>query len=241
MRNPNYKLAIKSSCQENWEKMSPNSDGKFCDICNKTVVDFTNMSDVEIINFISKPTEKICGKLRIDQLNRALIPKKTYSFLSKEWIASLLFLATLGKQTSFAKSITTLNYYQNTIDFKENTIIKDTLPSNSNNIIYGKVVDNKGEPIIGANMIINDNKKAINTQLDGSFEILIPDKTIKNILQITYTGYKTLVIPITAENFKIKNTFTLMDETTNLMGDVIVIKKPKWYQTKYWFKKKKHK
>jgi len=40
--------------------------------CQKTVVDFTLMSDAEIINYFSKATGTVCGRLAADQLNRKL-------------------------------------------------------------------------------------------------------------------------------------------------------------------------
>jgi hypothetical protein len=52
--------------------MHPNEKGRHCLTCQKTVVDFTLMSDGEIINYFSKPAGSVCGRLSADQLNRKL-------------------------------------------------------------------------------------------------------------------------------------------------------------------------
>lgn len=66
-------VALTNPCTENWEEMTPVEKGKFCMQCNKTVVDFTNSPDKEIIRHIKKNKEEdCCGRFREDQLNRWL-------------------------------------------------------------------------------------------------------------------------------------------------------------------------
>lgn len=71
-------LEINERCHENWNNMTPADKGRFCDSCQKQVVDFTTMSDREIAQFFKKPsTGSICGRFMNDQLNREIeIPKK---------------------------------------------------------------------------------------------------------------------------------------------------------------------
>src|SRR5262245_55344133 len=71
-------LSIADPCHENWENMSPSEKGRFCDSCQKQVVDFSNMSDSQIAAFFKKPsTGSVCGRFYNDQLDRNIeIPKK---------------------------------------------------------------------------------------------------------------------------------------------------------------------
>ncbi|QOG03665.1 hypothetical protein [Flavobacterium sp. MDT1-60] len=50
--------------------MIPNKDGKFCTSCNKTVVDFTKMENLEIQNYLieNSSKESICGHFKSDQI-----------------------------------------------------------------------------------------------------------------------------------------------------------------------------
>jgi len=41
--------------------MSPNEQGRFCESCNKTVVDFTKMENEEILSYLKERKEKTCG------------------------------------------------------------------------------------------------------------------------------------------------------------------------------------
>ena len=38
-------LSVSEPCHENWDKMSPVNQGRFCGSCQKQVVDFSVMSD----------------------------------------------------------------------------------------------------------------------------------------------------------------------------------------------------
>ena len=68
-----FQLSIPSPCHEDWSKMSGVEKGRFCNSCQKTVVDFTHMSDREIATFFKKPAGSMCGRLHADQLDRDII------------------------------------------------------------------------------------------------------------------------------------------------------------------------
>jgi len=73
------KIQINKPCHEDWSKMTAEAQGKFCNVCEKSVVDFSGMSDAEILYYFSKPkSEKVCGRFNVEQLERPLsnpIPK----------------------------------------------------------------------------------------------------------------------------------------------------------------------
>ncbi len=67
-------ITIPKPCQEDWNKMTPNKNGRFCMSCSKTVVDFTSMFPEEIQHFfIQNQNNKICGRFRKSQLDSVII------------------------------------------------------------------------------------------------------------------------------------------------------------------------
>jgi hypothetical protein len=67
------RIQIAEPCHEKWEHMNPVDQGAFCKHCCKTVVDFTQMDDTSIYNYIqSKGNVPLCGRFRNTQLNREL-------------------------------------------------------------------------------------------------------------------------------------------------------------------------
>jgi hypothetical protein len=65
-------ISIPTPCHEKWNEMLPNERGAFCNICAKTVVDFTRLNDEEVRNyFFQNRHQKTCGRFRNDQLTDA--------------------------------------------------------------------------------------------------------------------------------------------------------------------------
>lgn len=71
-------LTIAEPCHEKWNSMTPVEQGRFCDSCQKQVMDFTAMSDAQLAAFFKKPsTGPVCGRFMADQLNKEIaVPAK---------------------------------------------------------------------------------------------------------------------------------------------------------------------
>src|SRR5688572_15387403 len=63
-------LTIPNACHENWHTMAAVEKGRYCMSCRKNVIDFTNMSDREILQHITRSSGNVCGRLHADQMNR---------------------------------------------------------------------------------------------------------------------------------------------------------------------------
>ncbi|AEA42898.1 hypothetical protein [Fluviicola taffensis] len=71
MKSKSIRYSIQNPCDESWNDMKPEVTGRFCGSCEKTVVDFTSMSDFLIIHYMEKhKEEKVCGRFTKPQLNR---------------------------------------------------------------------------------------------------------------------------------------------------------------------------
>ena len=81
-------LQIPTPCHEDWTKMSPNQQGRHCESCYKTVVDFEMMTDQQLLNFFAKTNDNICGRFNQNQLNRALQQTKVERKKGWQWLVA---------------------------------------------------------------------------------------------------------------------------------------------------------
>ena len=68
--NMENKITIPKPCNENWNSMSPDKNGRFCNSCNKKVIDFTKMKNPEIQKYFTENSgqERICGHFKLSQI-----------------------------------------------------------------------------------------------------------------------------------------------------------------------------
>lgn len=63
-------IYIPNPCSENWNEMNPEEKGRFCSVCSKCVIDFTEKNTQEIQQIIEeKSDESVCGRFYNHQLN----------------------------------------------------------------------------------------------------------------------------------------------------------------------------
>lgn len=210
------KLSIPEPCNEDWQKMLPNEKGRFCLNCQKTVVDFTNKSNQEIINYL-KNHKNVCGRLNNTQLNTSLKPERNTTI--SKWHTYLLSLMTfVGIEITHAQDVK-----------KQNITIK------------GKVIDKEKNSIPGASIVLdNDKKIGAVSDADGEFSFEVPQQDSLNKILIIGVGYKdtTVIIKDLLKDgvVELKN-----DDAISFIG---LIRPPLHKRIWWWitkpFKRKKH-
>jgi len=92
----NYKLSIPTPCPESWDGMAPNTDGRFCGQCQKTVTDFTGMTNAQINACMQlNAGRKICGRFETKQLDSIIIQIPTQVMYSQSSFRKMFLLALL--------------------------------------------------------------------------------------------------------------------------------------------------
>lgn len=68
------KIVLTNPCSENWNSMQVDPVGRFCQSCQKSVIDFSLKTDDEIKAFLQdKKGEKLCGRFYVHQVERIRI------------------------------------------------------------------------------------------------------------------------------------------------------------------------
>ena len=146
MDNNVVKISIVNPCSENWANMSATNKGAFCQQCQKEVIDFSKLSDNQIIQLLGNNTGSICGKVKSDQLNRSLNFTKTLNYSQPSYYKFFvgLFVSSFWNNSATAKSCVVESTKPNTY-FTEKQLVdvetNETKRDSSKQIIKGKVLD----------------------------------------------------------------------------------------------------
>lgn len=107
MKSKSVQYAIQDPCHANWNEMQPEVQGRFCNSCEKSVVDFTTMSDFSIVNYLENhKDEKVCGRFTQPQLNRVyqLNPAVSYPLFDLRAVVLGLALTTFSAVHGFSQT-----------------------------------------------------------------------------------------------------------------------------------------
>jgi Secretion system C-terminal sorting domain len=95
-------IQIPKSCQQDWNAMTLEEQGRHCNACQKTVVDFTTMTDTQLATFFKKKTDNVCGRFYNDQLDKQIaLPKRELPWL--KYFFTITLPAFLFSQKSFGQ------------------------------------------------------------------------------------------------------------------------------------------
>jgi hypothetical protein len=100
MQQP-IQLSIPEPCHQDWNKMTPNDQGRFCTSCSKTVVDFSNMSDAALMQYFENLKDSnVCGRVYTDQLDRSIVPAakpRKKIFVYWQYLLAFVMMITKGQ------------------------------------------------------------------------------------------------------------------------------------------------
>jgi hypothetical protein len=95
MKPKRINYQIEDPCHADWDQMKPETQGRFCSSCSKTVVDFSTMSDFSIVSYLeNNKHQSVCGRFAEDQLAKTyFLPKSNPSSFQFDLRAVALGLA----------------------------------------------------------------------------------------------------------------------------------------------------
>ena len=152
MKKQKIQVDIPQPCDQPWNHMTPDANGRFCHQCEKTVVDFSNKTDREIALILKNNQGKLCGRFQKHQLKRDISLNTDIHSKHRLKAAGLLLSGmltagslqgqeaplTLGKVMSVEQPIKE----QDKVQSNEAEILSPVV------LLAGTVTDETGEPVL---------------------------------------------------------------------------------------------
>jgi hypothetical protein len=188
-------LSIPLPCSEKWDEFLPGKDGAFCQRCCKTIIDFTRMSDDEVIQFFSNKPLNTCGRFREDQIRmytKFAVNIETGFPLLKAGFLSLIMLLLNDRLHAQTSPKAKVEFIQ-----RVNQPMHEKQQRPAAYIIKGLVREKDGNlPFPGVNILRKGSSQSTNTDAEGMFEF--PGKLKDgDVLVFSFIGYKTQEFVVT--------------------------------------------
>lgn len=214
--------------------MNDAGQGRFCNSCRKVVVDFTGMSDAQLVAFFKKPsTGSICGRFDNDQLERDLsIPGKRMPWL--KYVLQLLVPTFLFACKAKSQGEPKLNGDTIFVESKKSFKDRDgNLREQRISLrkIKGKVTDENGIGIPGASVVIKGHYRGVLTDGQGDYEIDLTGYDPKQIIVFSWVGFMDAERSV---GYLQRKSNCVLKLQPMIMGEVVVT-------NRYYREKKKNK
>lgn len=250
MKRSPYLLQLDNPCPESWEGMHPTATGRFCDTCAKNVVDFTSLTDDQILAQLKKSDKTYCGRVTETQLNRYLV-SRTETTLTARFLKLVAGLFLFAIPDSIAQEL---------IERKPTPLLQ--LPRESERIAADQANDpafsqktkvraqliaaETQQPVPDAYISlmpppINGTSRggpSVRSDAEGYFEILVPDSLVgaPTRLTIVHADYGLKRVPLLAGAYPERIELLPPPPPVVIKGGGLVVVKRKWWQ--FWGRKK---
>jgi len=178
-------ISIPSPCTEKWEKFAPASAGRHCGTCNEVVVDFTRMTDDEVLAYFDQRHGHTCGRFRPDQM-------KIYAHAESVRVRPGMMLLKAGLMSLLLALISRPSFAQEKIGEVQTEVVdgrkvsKTETKSDSEGQVIKGVVLARGEedPLPGVNIVLQGTEVGTISDAYGRFEF--PEKLKQGDVLVFY-------------------------------------------------------
>ena len=222
----NINLQIADPCHENWNTMTATEQGRYCQSCQKTVTDFSMMTDKEILSHLSKRDADVCGRFTVDQLDRTLIGEHKKKF---SWAYVWNFVIATFLTVNYASAQQTPERSKKAVTNEKTIAVTNgsaegefsfVLPEGIRKI-EGVVMDSKTNmPIPYVTISVKGTSSKVLSDENGKFSLNVMFSSDELVIEVSSVSYVSQSFTISKAN-KGKLSFYL-DQSAEILGEVVV-------------------
>lgn len=227
-------------CNQYWEEMTPDGDGRLCNKCNKHIVDFRQMSDFDVAFRHADSEEPICGLYSEEQLSQSILNLSESRINSFRKLYFALTASLLSYSFVEAREVSVAQTpYENVLNLVENrqgkkkerpqeisrsTVEEDFL------FLHGRVLDATTKQLLpGANIFVEGTKLGAATDIRGEFVIDLTSFSVKGEevnLIVSFIGFGRKEVGIRLTKQVTKLDISLEQEELHAITFYVVAQKP---------------
>lgn len=192
MPQPSTSLRVPQPCAESWDAMTPTALGRHCAACQKTVVDFTQKTDAELLAYFAQAKGETCGRFYNDQLKRPLqlAPPAAPSSRWRAWLALVLAAWSTTQAVAAAPGAT-----HPTHSSPRRAPARQRTSTLAAKYVRGIVRDAAtGAPLAGVAVFLRGENRMATTDSAGRFRLRLSPRRPRGgrALVLHFTGYRSV-------------------------------------------------
>ena len=242
LENFKYNLARLKKCDQYWDEMDPVLGGRLCGKCDKTIVDFSNMTFTDIAFFMSNSEVPVCGFYKPEQLKQMTSSTSKLPFVLS--LTTLLTTSTISKanrigneteqNTSQNKSIQDFSIENGTLKVKQDTDTTYFVGT----VQYFDSTKQRNVPVSFATVFIKGSRNGVAANDNGEFKLRYQPTTEsgKFYLVISSAGFENKEIEIVYSGQQQFELGTIILEYKNGLTQFWVTIKKRSKLNKFWRK-----
>lgn len=181
MTQYSYTFSIDQPCSENWQQMSVTERGKFCHSCTKEVIDFSSLTDEEIIRTIEQAKGLVCGRFHPKQLNRPM----QLSYYVKRPSSLRAILAGIALLTIIAPGMTACDTSDVKTEQHDGSSQKQDLIPLDPRVYKGQLINTTDSlPVTNAEIMLVNTSQKVKPDAQGCFEFPLDDSLSNTFVTI---------------------------------------------------------
>jgi len=186
-------ISIPSPCTENWENMTQLEQGKHCAACNKVVIDFTKMTQPQLIQYLlENKGKKICGNFYNTQISSPITYLQKHKTTQWPAIAAMLVagMFQLNNHVWSQKTQGQVKIHSTSIANEKNTDTqKNTEPANDSLITYTiQVMGEKDKKNLEGISVFIDSLGSFTTNKEGEVKLQLDPNKIPKTIVMQFSG-----------------------------------------------------
>jgi len=198
---PIKNISIPTPCHQSWQQMQPVDAGRHCSQCAKTVIDFTMMTNDEIVAYLSTASD-ICG--RFDQQQLKALNQQVYNESVpgrsnwKNWImaaslfVSAIFLGACAQSTPPKQPEEQLPVVRRSWGRTMGKVLVLNAPRFRE--ISGRVTDESNRPVFGACITISPGTLTTQSDHNGYFNLRVRTSAKQLAVHCTDFANRSVII-----------------------------------------------
>lgn len=215
-------LQIAEPCHENWNQMTAQTQGRFCGSCQKTVFDFTTMTDNQLLEYFKNYKSDTCGRFENHQLDRVLATPPPAKPSWYKWGFAMLFSGFLFTSKAKAQGMVMVLEKSNKQPVPKEKIKSSKLEPENSYELKGKIVDETGTGIPYASVKVLGGNWGVSCDSLGNFILISKGSSRNRLLSFSSIGFSAQAKLISFDEYKKGDLVIALETASQGLSEVVV-------------------